>query len=298
MDITSALAKMLPENQVSEVSDLISSMIEAKAEEIRNESQAKLDEAFEELTQELEAAKAKANEGYEQAYTIINSLMNRIDEQREEYEATLENGFEEAHAENEKLIAKNNTLELELYDEFNNKLQEMGNVMVEKVDQFLALQEVEMYEQAKRDVLNDPRVLEQKIAVEKMAEILSDYISNDTVANVTTAKVEESRRQVEELRAQLRIVEAKNVKLSAKNNQLSEQVNDAQGIIAEAHKQDRKERAAKKGNVSGRGQRVVQEQLISEFNAPATNESSNEPTVSEAVDPMHELLVLSGLEQN
>jgi uncharacterized protein YyaL (SSP411 family) len=219
-----------------------------------------------------------------------------LDEQREEFETALEEGFEEAYGELQKEKGRNENLEVEIYEEADKKLQEMKGMMVDKLDQFLSLQEQEMYESAKRDVLSDPSILEQRVAVEKMAEVLADYIGDDTINNVTSAKLEEMQKQVEALKGQMRIIEAKNVRLATQNNKLTEQVREAHEVITEATKAEKTNRLNKKENASGRGQRVVNEQIISEFAAP-TNKSEKETDLREGHDPLADLLVLSGLEQ-
>ncbi len=224
--------------------------------------------------------------------------MSRLDEQREEFETALEEGFEEAYSELTKEKARNQNLEVEIYEEADAKLQEMKNLMVDKLDQFLSLQESEIYESAKRDVLNDPRILEQRVAVEKMAELLSDYMGNEAVAGVTSSKLEEATKQIEALKGNLRIVEAKNVRLSSQNNKLGEQMREAHTIMTEATKVERTNRVNKSRIASGRGQRVVDEQIISEYAAPTNTKSNNDQTLSEANDPLNDLLVLSGLAQS
>lgn len=295
--ITQALKKILPAEHVAEVAKAVEAVMAERFEALEAEYQQKLDEAYEQLSAERKRDEVVTEAGYKQAYEIIASLMNRLDEQRDEFETALEEGFEEAYQELQKEKGKNGNIEVELYAEFDAKLNEMKNVFVDKLDQFLSLQESEIYEAARRDVLNDPRVLEQRVAVEKMAEILSDYITNDDYTGVASSKIEELNRQIEALRGQLRIVEARNVKLSSKNNSLSEAVQEARQMVTEAVKVDRRERTQRRGIASGRGQRVVNEQLINEFVAP-TNTSNNARELVEAHDPLNDLLVLSGLSES
>jgi len=162
----------------------------------------------------------------------------------------------------------------------------------------LALQESEIYESAKREVLNDPRVLEQRVAIEKVAELLSDYMDVDSVGTVSSSKIEEMSKQIEALRGQMRIIEAKNVRLATQNNKLSEQVREANDVITEATKVERTYRLNKKEIASGRGQRVVNEQIISEYAAPTNEKSDKEADLTEGHDPLADLLVLSGLAQS
>ena len=295
--ITEALKSILPAEHVNEVAKAVEEMMAENVATLEAEFQSKLDEAYEQLAEERKADEATAETGYQQAYEMIQSLMARLDEQREEFETALEEGFEEAYNELQKERGRNQNLEVEIYEEADAKLQEMKNMMVDKLDQFLALQEKEIYESAKRDVLTDPRILEQRVAIEKMAEVLADYVGDETVSGVSSSKLEEMQKQLEALKGQMRIIEAKNVRLATQNNKLTEQVRAANEVITEAAKVERTNRLNKKETASGRGQRVVNEQIISEYAAPANEKSVNEADLKEGHDPLADLLVLSGLEQ-
>lgn len=295
--ITEALKKILPADQVNEVAKAVDQMMAEQVKGLESEFQAKLDEAYEQLSEEKKTDEAIAEQGYQQAYSIVHELMNRLDEQRQEFEKALEEGFEEAWNELQSEKGKNGNIEVELYDEFDNKLKEMQEFMVDKVDHFLSLQEQEIYNCAKKDVLSDPAVLEQRVAVEKMAGILADYMDRDDLSGITSKQLEETHKAVEELKGQLRIVEARNVKLSAKNNKLNEQVTEANTLLTEATKVTRKERASKAKNASGRGQRVTAEQVIAEYAAPTKEGSKKDETLTEGADPLNDLLVLSGIQE-
>lgn len=288
--ITEALVKILPENQVSEVSKAVEEMMAEQVKELEAEFQTKLDEAYGQLTEEAKTNEVVAEEGYKQAYEIIASLMNRLDEQREEFESALEEGFEEAYKELQSEKGKNDNIEVEIYDEFDKKLKEMQEFMVDKVDQFLSLQEAEIYEHAKRDVLTDPSLAEQRVVVEKMAELLSSYVESDDICSVTSGQLEEANKSVGELKGQMRIVEARNVKLSANNNKLNEQVKEANELLTEAAKIEKKEKVRKVKNASGRGERVIAETRV-------ITESNDDPAPTVESEPLNDLLVLSGIEE-
>lgn len=296
--ITKALKSILPAEHVDEVAKAVEEMMAENVAALEAEFQSKLDEAYEQLSDERKADEAIAESGYQQAYEMITSLMARLDEQKEEFETALEEGFEEAYQELQKEKGRNQNLEVEIYEEADAKLQEMKNMMVDKLDQFLSLQEKEIYESARRDVLTDPSILEQRVAIEKMAEVLSDYVGNGAISAATSGKVEEMQKQVEALKGQMRIIEAKNVRLATQNNKLNEQVREAHQVITEATKVERTNRVNRKENASGRGQRVVNEQIINEYAAPANEKSEKEADLREGHDPISDLLVLSGLAQS
>jgi hypothetical protein len=296
--ITEALKNILPAEQVSEVARAVEEMMTENYKELKAKFQRKLDEAYAQLAEEQQSSETIAEQGYQQAFEIISSLMKRIDEQREQFETSLEEGFEEAYQELQKEKSKNEKIEVELYEEFDNKLKEMKEFMVDKVDEFLNLQESEIYEQAKREVLNDPTLAEQRVAVNKMAEILSSYMDRDALNVVASSKIDEANKSLDQLKAQLRIVEARNVKLSSQNNKLNEQVAAANQFITESTKIGKKERSNKAQNASGRGHRVVNEEtILKEFSNPTTTSNKTDESLTEGIDHLNDLLVLSGISE-
>lgn len=296
--ITEALKSVLPEGQVNEVAKAVQGMIAEQYNVLKEEFEDKLSEAYEQHLEERKNDEAIAEQGYQQAYEEIHNLMKRLEEQKREFEIALEEGFEEAYEELQEAQAANENVETDLYEEFDKKLREMKEVMVDKVDQFLNLQEAEIYEHAKRDILNDPSISEQRVAVGKIADIVADYIDRDDIHGVMSSKLEETHKNLDQLRGQLKIIEARNVKLSAQNGKLNEQVQEAHGLITEATKSGRKERANKTGNVSGRGKKVVREELIGEYVNPETTKREGDRVVTESNDAFdNEILILSGIQE-
>jgi uncharacterized protein YoxC len=294
-----ALKKLLKPEEVNEVASAVKEMTEDSEKEIRAEYEAKLQEAYEKFSTDLKKSEETGETGYQQAYEIIMDLQKRLEEQKEEYEKQMEEGFEEAFQEIQKEKAKNENIEVELYQEFDKKLKEMKDFMVEKVDQFLAFQEAEIYEHAKRDVSNDPRLVEHKVALDRIVSIVADSLSDDDISVAASRKLEEAYKSIEDLKGQMRVIEARNIRLTTNNNSLVEQVRKAEtkaeSVITEATKNDRKEKAGKKESISGRGSKVVAEEIIQEFNNPAPAKDQN---LTEGNDPLNDLLVLSGVIQS
>lgn len=293
--IVEALQKLLPESEVNEVAAAVKEMLEQAKAELENEYNEKLEEAYVELSNELAAAEKTAEQGYQEAYSIIAELRNRLEIQGEEYKQALEEGYEEAYQmlKNEK--EKNNTLEVEMYEEYDRKLQEMKDYIVDKVDQFLQFKGAEIYEQAKRDIINDPRMVEHKVALDKIVDITANYLSDEDFAVATSSKLDEASKTIEELKGQLRIMEARNIRLSTENTKLNEAVRQAQDLITEQKKvvvsqkkeeviTEQKERVVKAKNATGRGQTSTDDGVvISEYANPSNG--------------MDDLLVLSGLKK-
>jgi hypothetical protein len=295
--IVEALKNLLPENEVNEVANAVGELLDQAKASLETEFNSKLEEAYAELTSELAEAEKIAEQGYEEAYAIIGDLRTRLEIQGQEYKDALEEGYEEAYQMLKSERAKNENIEVNMYEEYDSKLSEMKEYIVDKVDQFLQLKGSEIYEQARRDLVSDPRIAEHKVALDKIVNIASNYLSNDDFSEINAEKAEEATRQVEQLKGQMRILEARNIRISTENTKLNEAVRQAQDLITESRKvvtrerksnvlSEQKERTMKAQNVTGRGNNASDNVVIAEYN---NNNTSN--------SDMDQLLVLSGLKQ-
>jgi hypothetical protein len=260
--ILEALKKLLPAEQLNEVASAVDEMLNEAKGELEGEFNQKLEEAYSELSAELASAEKIAEQGYQEAYSIISDLRNRLEVQREEFEQTLEEGYEEAYQMILSERSKNDSLSVDIYDEYDNKLNEMKDYIVDKIDQFLQFKGNEIYEQAKRDVLNDPRMAEHRVALDKIIEIAAGYLSDEDYALATSSKLEGAYKKLEEMQAQIKMMEARNIRLSHDNTKLNEAVRQHQEVLTEGRQGEKKERVQKAKNVSGRGHRQVEETVV------------------------------------
>ena len=312
--IIESLKKLLPKDQVNEVASAVEESLKSSKgevqEELEKEYNEKLEGAYSELSTELSEAEKTAEHGYEEAYEIITDLNSRLGTQKSEFDVALEEGYEEAY---QMLISernKNEGIEVEMYEEYDKKLAEMKGYIVDKVDEFLQHKGSEIYEQAKQDILNDPRMAEHKVAFDKVVDITADYLSDEDYTNNTSAKLDVASKAAEELKGQLKVLEARNIRLSTENNKLNEAVHETQQMLVEqqAHVEaekeavviaEQKERESKAGEVEGKGQSVVDEKVkvIAEFNEnnEETTEDAND-TVS-ADEGLDDLLTLAGIKR-
>lgn len=292
--ILEALKKMLPENQINEVAEAIDGMLKQAKADLEKEYNSRLEEAYSELAKELTEAEKTAETGYEEAYKIISDLRTRLDIQGQEYQSAIEEGYEEAYQMLKAEKEKNGKLEVDMYEEYDNKLNQMKSYIVDKVDEFLQLKGTEIYEQARRDVLADPRLAEHKVALDKIINITSDYLSDDSVNTVNSGKLEEAQKTIDEQKGQIKILEARSIRLSTENTKLNEAMRQAQEVISEQRKvavnskkesviSEQKERVQKAKNVTGRGQTSTEE-IVTE-NANTSNHD------------MDQLLILSGVKK-
>lgn len=288
--IFNSLKNLLPSDQINEVTQAVNEMLEESKKEMEAEFNKNLEEAYAQLTNELSQAEKTAYQGYNEAYQIISDLQERLNTQKYEFETALEEGYEEAY---QMLLAERNnknSVESDLYEEYDGKLKEMKEYIVDKVDEFLQVKGIEIYEQAKRDLMADPRIVEHKVALDKIVNIASDYIAGDEQFFSTSGKLEEARKSVEDLKGQLRMMEARNIRLSTENTKLNESVRRASEVIGESRVNntkrivnEQKERGVKAKSVSGRGQLITENvQVISE---------------SASVNADNDLLVLSGIKK-
>jgi hypothetical protein len=300
--IVEALTKLLPEDAVAEVTEAVKNELEGAKQACELEFNSKLEEAYAELSDELKTAEETAIQGYKEAYAIIQDLRGRLETQQKEFESSMEEGYEEAY---QMLLAekgKNENLEVEMYEQFNTKLQEMKEYMVDKVDAFLQYKGAEIYESAHKDITNDPRLVEHKSTLDKVVECVANYIGDEEFAGVNNVKVEEIARKSEELKSQVKILEARNIRLSAENTKLNEAVRETQKVITESAKFEKKERVEKAKNVQGRGRAVNDSELVAEWNDnKSTEKKSNvDTTLVESLDPdlLRQMQVLAGTKNN
>lgn len=278
--IMQALAGLLPEGVQKDVIAAVGTFVENVRAELEVEFNAQLEEAYKIVAQEKDQVKKTAEEGYAEAYQIICELRDRLEVQREEFEHTMGEEFEEAY----QMIAaerqKAEQLEMDLYEQYDKRVKEIREFFVEKLDLFLSQKGEEFYETAKRDVLNDPTMAEHKIALDRILEVASGYMSDEDYHFATSSKLDELSRQLDEVRGQHRILEAKNMRLATENTRLNETVRHNAELLTEVTRVEQKERQKKARTVEGRGKRVMERdrvEVISEHraNAAATSESDD-----------------------
>lgn len=294
-----ALKSLLPEDQIKDVSEAIEGYLSEAKTEFEKEYEEKLKEAYAEMTEEKGSDEAIAEQGYQQAYAIIQDLRNRLELQKEEFEAALEEGYEEAYKHIKEEQSKNSNIEVEMYEEYEKKLNEMRDYVVDKVDQFLQFKGKEIYEQARRDVVSDPRMVEHKVTLDRIVELASNYISDDEYATASSSKLNEVLKEAEDLKGQMRILEARNIRLGSQNTKLQEAVRESTTLLTEqaaaSTENGKKERAERATQASGRGKKVADDELIAEY---GDGHEAAEGDVLTEQDEYHDLKVLSGLVEN
>jgi hypothetical protein len=280
--VLNALSGLIPEHAQAQVSEAVKAMLDEAVSELEAQYEANLEKTYEEANAKIAEAEAIAEKGYVEAYEIILNQRDEKEALKEEMEAQLEEGYEEAFQMLQEARSKNDTLEVDLYEEYDNRLGEVKEYIVDKVDQFLALKGEEFFENAKRDVQNDPAIAEHKVALDKILEVAASYLDADDYQFATSSKVEDLGRSLEETKGQLKILEARNMRLHTENTKLNEVARQAQEVLTEGAKNERKAQKKAAGFAQSKGQRVVDDvKVIAEHNnvanEPVADEDHNTP---------------------
>ena len=300
--ILEVLSTLLPEDQVKEVSAAVEEMLVEARKDIETEYNEKLEEAYAELSEELRSAEKTAEQGYQEALSIIQYQRTLLERQKVEFESALEEGYEEAYQMLLSERGKNENIEVDLYKEFDSKLGDMKEYMVDKLDEFLHHKGAEIYEQARREIINDPAMAEHRVVLDKVIDTVAEYISDDDYELVTNSKLEEKNDEIENLAGQVRMLEARSIRLSSDNNKLNEQVREASQMLSE-HTQtevneEKNERVESAKNVQGRGHLVTEGIIPEHQNAPEkVTDDQGDKTLVESIDPeaLRQMQVLSGV---
>ncbi len=283
--ILEALKKLLPADQLKEVASAVEEILNESKTELEAEFNDKLEEAYKELSGVLAEAEKTGYEGYQEAAVIIADLRGRFEAQNEEFEHELEKGYQEAYEMIEAEKSKNSSIEVDIYDEYDNKLNEMKEYIVEKVDQFMHFKGPEIYEQAKRDVLNNPRMAEHKVALDKIVEVAADYLSHEDLTFATSTKLEQARKQLEDMQGQVKLMEQRSIKMDRECRQMNEALRKEKAkneqILTENKQTEKKERAVKVKTATGRGHIVETDEqvVIAEAKRNSVDDVENDDTL-------------------
>jgi hypothetical protein len=252
--VMKALAGHIPEDAQKTVEEAFNKFLENAVSELDKEYNEKLEEAYKKITEEKKTDEATAEQGYAQAWEIITDLRDRLEIQKEEFEQALNDGYEEAYQMLQEERSKNETLEVGLYEEYDKRMSDVKEYMVDKIDQFLALQGNKYYEMAKKDVLNDPAIAEHKLAFEKVLEVAQNFLTDEDFAFATSSRVEGLNKQLTEQKRNIQILEAKNMNLATQLNESIKKIQSSQSRLDESKNNERTARAEKARTVEGRGE--------------------------------------------
>jgi hypothetical protein len=130
--------------------------------------------------------------------------------------------------------------------------------MVEQIDVFLAEQGEEYYEMARREVLNDPCLLDHRMAFERVLDVAKDYLSDEDIMLNTNTHVDELERRVESVQVAKRQLESKNMRLMTENTKMQEYLKETKELIEKNILNEQHARVESARNVEGRGQTATE----------------------------------------
>lgn len=294
-----ALQNHIPEEAQTAVMEAVTKFFDEAVAELENEYEQRLNESYKEYEQELAEGETIAETGYNQALNIIKDLRNRLEIQKSEFDQSLEEGYEEAYQMLQEERGKNDTLEVNLYEEYDNRFKNVKDFLVDKLDLFLQQQGDKFYEKAKNEVVNDPAVLEHKVAFEQILDVAAKCLSDEDYSFATNSKLTGAQKNLEEAKSQIKLLESKNMRLSMENNKLNEAVRDSQSLLTENVKKiDRRSRIEKSKKVEGRGMGEVDRQIVIGETTDSGESASKERYVEQTgKDIFHEWKHLSGLDK-
>lgn len=292
-----ALSGLLPENLQEKVTSTVASLIDEAVEGLKSEFETKLTESIAQVEAERAKDKETTQLGYQQAYEIIADLRNRLTLQKEELEQHLEEEYEEAYkiivaekAEKEKIYET-------VYAEFDQKLKEMREYMADMADQFLHEMGSEYLEEARKQLMTDPCLAEQRLAFDRILDVCEGYIAEEG-GNYSSSQVKSLQERLEQIEAHKRQLEAKNQKLVNENNTMKDYLRETREMIQEKVINEQKERVEVARKAEGRGNKVVQperEVVIGEHQEPVTANKLDEQTNNSSSSLAEQWAALAGL---
>ena len=277
--ILEALAGLVPDVEREKLNSVVTSLVS----NVKSEYDARLQEAKNEMEAKRVNDWEVAKKGYAQAQEIIEDLRERLKLQAEEFKTEMNEEFSKAW--NEILAERQKNLELEgrLYEQYNNRLKEGNEHIIDKLDEFLGEMGEEYYEAAKNEVLNDPCLAEHRVAFDKVLEIASRFVTEEDSLLNTNNRVEDLSRKLELAEAAKQRVESKAMRLMTENHQMQQFLKETKAIIEQNVLNEQNERLANARKVEGRGKTVIEperEVILGEtVNSTATVEtkSNGEP---------------------
>jgi hypothetical protein len=279
--ILEALKALLPSDQVKQISEAVSDVLEQHKKELEAEYDNNLEEAYADLSKQVKEAEKIGTEGYQEAWAVIEELRNRADQLKSECKTALDQGYEEAYQEILAERGKNDQVGLQMHEEYEQRYQEVRKFVIESMHKFLTVKGKEIYEMARRDIMNDPSQMEHKVVLDKVVDVVNGYITDDDKVLATGSRLEEASKKIDEMGSRVRMLEAKNIRLAKENTILGEQVREAADMLTESTKtvteSSRKVRAEKAKNVMGRGDVVSgKTKVIAEFASENNKEQKDD----------------------
>lgn len=296
MDVTKKIMEsfrnMLPDDQVSQVEEAVNEFVENTKKQIQENYEKVLEESYKEWDEQLKTVKEEgenklkeaeetAYQGYDEAKKIISEKEAEMASQKEEFDKFLLEQYNIAKEMIEEERSRNDQIEQELYESYNSQVEDIKDDLVNKLDEFLYDKVDEISESIRKELRNSPEILENKLAFDRIKDVVLQNISEGEVSERTSEKFDELSDNLMQLQNEVKALKAKNMRLTTENQNLVHKTKvlneNANGSFTKTEmdriKEETERRVAERmaENVEGRGSIVSKEDIIAE-NSAADNE--------------------------
>lgn len=291
--IMESLKTMIPDDQAGSVETAINEFVQETENKIKEEYEKTLEESYKDWQKELDEVRNEGSEklreseqtalqGYEEARVMLEKKEAELENQKAEFESFLEEQYSVAKSMLDKEISRNNEIERDLYEAYNQQVEDIKEDLVNKIDNFLNDRVEDIAESVRRELKNSPEVLESKVAFDKIKTIVSSSLREEELTESSNRNFSDLQEKVHQLNAELKALKARNMRLTTENRKHVKSLNEANNNPERKEKLDRARREAERKaseklaeNVEGRGTVINKEDLITENAADTTTTESN-----------------------
>lgn len=289
--IMESLKTMIPNDQAKSIESAINEFVNDTENKIKKEYEKTLEESYKEWQEELNQVKADnesklqesenvALKGYEEARHIIEQKDLELQKQRQEFETFLEQEYKVAKSMLDKELSRNNKIEQDLYEAYNQQIEDIKEDLVNKIDNFLFDRIEDIAETVRRELKNSPEVLESKVAFDKIKNIVASSLDESDLHVVSNNNTSELQEQVSQLNAEIKALKARNLRLVTESKKTTRVINETTNSRSRQLDKFKKETERKVSaklaeNVEGRGKIINKNDLILEQAADTPRTPNN-----------------------
>ena len=313
---------MIPTDQASGVEQAITEFVEETEAKLKVEYEKTLEESYKEWDEQLKEsrqegetklkeAETTALEGFEDAKQLLEEKKQEMDTQKTEFETFLDGQYEVAGKMLEEEKGRNNEIEQTLYESYSQQIEDIKEDLVNKLDNFINSKIEEISVSVRKELKNSPEVLENKVAFDRIKDIVASSLTTSELEKTTSAKVEELEEGTEDLQKEIKALKAKNLRLTTENSNyqkeakvINEAVDTDSEEYFEAVRKEAERRVAEKNatKVEGRGDiKEMTETDILQENAADDTEKNNKVDEAKKIDGLgyneEDLLRMAGVQK-
>ena len=229
---------MIPEEKVSTVEEAVQGFIKETETKIQKEYEQTLEESYKEWQEQtkkaeedsktkLEESEKTAYEGYDQAKVLLQETEGKVDKQKEEFESFLEEQYSVAKTMLDDEKGRNDKIEEELYESYMQQLEDVKEDLVAKIDDFLTSKTEQIVADIRKELKNDPDVLESKVAYDRIKDIVASSLKSEDIESSTAGKIDVLEDSLSQLQAEIKTLKAKNMRLHTEKVGLEKKVDEA-----------------------------------------------------------------------